>query len=196
MAPRARARPRPRARPLARSRATPRRSDLPRTGTRRGPSSSSRRRARRARRGGSALWSLDASVDAREERREILVAAAGAAHHDADRAPTRRGELPRDVGDAREGVRGLERGQDPLGARDELHRGERLLVRRGQVRRAPALLQPRMLRPYTRVIEAGADRVRLLDLAALVAEDVALRAVEHADAPGAERRRVLPARDA
>ena len=79
-----------------------------------------------------------------------------------DRAPPLRGELARDVADAGEGVRRLERRDDPLAPRDELDRRERLVVGRRQVRRAPALLEPGVLRADARVVEARADGVGLL----------------------------------
>ena len=50
--------------------------------------------------------------------------------------------------------------------------------------------------PDARVVEAGADRVRLLHLTVLVLQHVALHAVQHADAAGGERRGVTPRRDA
>jgi hypothetical protein len=53
-----------------------------------------------------------------------------------------------------------------------------------------------MLGSDARIVQAGADRVRFLDLAALVTQDVALRAMENSDPAGGEGRRVTVALDA
>ena len=63
------------------------------------------------------------------------------------------------------------------------------------VRRAARLLEPRVLRAHARVVEPRADGVSLGDLPAIVAQHVALRAVQDADATRRQRRRVLAARD-
>ena len=126
------------------------------------------------------------------DRHHVLVAAARQADDDdavADRA--------RDLVERGDRVRGLERAQDALGAREPLERGERLVVgaRRGSVA-APGLLPVRVLGPDARIVEAGADRVRVRDLAVRRRQHVALAAVQHADAAGAERRGVAAGRDA
>jgi hypothetical protein len=61
---------------------------------------------------------------------------------------------------------------------------ERLVVGRREVARAFRLFEPRVLRADARVVEPGADRVGLLNLPSIVAEHVADRAVQNADAAG------------
>lgn len=67
-----------------------------------------------------------------------------------------------------DGVRGLQRGDEPLGARQQLEGLERLHVRDGRVLRPPAVLEPRVLGPDPRVVQTGGNGVRFRDLAVLV----------------------------
>mmetsp|Transcript_3996 Transcript_3996/g.12089 ORF Transcript_3996/g.12089 Transcript_3996/m.12089 type:complete len:551 (+) Transcript_3996:487-2139(+) len=91
-----------------------------------------------------------------------------------------------------DGVRGLERGDDPFGPRELRERGERLVVRDGLVDRAAAVLEERVLGADARVVEARGDGVRRLDLARhLVLEQVRPRAVQHAGRAARERRGAL-----
>ena len=64
------------------------------------------------------------------------------------------------------------------------------------VRRAAALLQERVLRTDAGIVEARADRVRRKHLPLVALQQIRARAVQHADAAGAERRGGLAARDA
>ena len=57
--------------------------------------------------------------------------------------------------------------------------------------RAPAVAQPGVLGADAGIVEPGGDRVRVADLSGLVLQQVRLVAVQHADLPGRERRRVL-----
>jgi hypothetical protein len=97
-------------------------------------------------------------------------------------------------------VRGLERAQDALGAGQALERGQRVGVGARHVAGAPAVLPVGVLGADARIVEAGRDRVRLGDLADLralaVREHVRLRAVQDADAAGAERGGVARGLDA
>src|SRR4051794_7797870 len=94
-----------------------------------------------------------------------------------------------DVERTREGVRRLQRRDDPLGLREPLERGERLLVGAGEVDGAALVAEERVLRPDARVVEPGGDRVRVGDLPVVVGEDRRPRAVEHALPARAEARR-------
>src|SRR5919206_3155614 len=113
---------------------------------RRRRSARSRRRAagrpdRRSRPG------LRGRAGARQPLGQVLVAAPRAAHH-VDGAV---GRLQRVV----QRVRGLERRDDALQARDPLERGERLAVVDRHVARPAGVAQPRMLRARAGVVEAG-----------------------------------------
>ena len=61
---------------------------------------------------------------------------------------------------------------------------------------AADLAQPGVLGSDRRVVEAGRDRVRQLDVAVGVLQHVAARALQHAGAAAGEARRVLARRDA
>jgi hypothetical protein len=90
-----------------------------------------------------------------------------------------------------ERVRGLERRDDPLEPRDAQERGQRLLVGHRNVRRPAGVTQPRVLWPGAGVVEPGAHRVRLEDLAVVALQHRGQRAVEHARlAADGERRAV------
>ena len=112
---------------------------------------------------------------------EILVAAAGEAQDD---------QLALDVVDAGERVGRLEGGDDPLGAGESRERSERLVVGARQVRRAPGVAQPGVLRADARVVEPGGDRVGVCDLSVLVGQHGGARAVQDTRSTVAERCRV------
>ena len=59
---------------------------------------------------------------------------------------------------------------------------ERLVVGRGQVRRAAGVVEEGVLGADAGIVEPGADRVRLEDLPVVVGQDVGARAVQDADA--------------
>src|SRR5438445_35215 len=105
---------------------------------------------------------------------KVLVAASGQADERDRVAAERRGDLA-EVGD---GVRRLERRDDPLGPREEHEARERLRVGARDVLGATALREQRVLRTHPGVIQAGRDGVRLADLGAeeLHPEDVRLLA--------------------
>ena len=73
------------------------------------------------------------------------------------------GLLP-EAGEEGDGVGGLEGGDDPLGAGEELDGLDGLGVRDRAVLHAAAVLQVGVLRADAGVVETGADRVRDLDL--------------------------------
>src|SRR5438093_1442479 len=123
---------------------------------------------------------------------EILVTATG----EADEHVGVRAIPQTDVREVGDRMRRLERGDDALGPRQDAERFERLRIGARHVLDATGLVQERMLGPDAWIVEAGGHRVRLADLAVLVLQHVAARAVEHADAAAADRRRVLAALDA
>ncbi len=91
-------------------------------------------------------------------------------------------ELAAELERAREGVRGLDRGDDALGAAEQAQRLHGRGIRDGPVLGAPDGGQPRVLGADARVVEAGRDRVRLDRLAVLVLQEVAAGAVQYAGA--------------
>src|SRR3954471_11150196 len=93
-----------------------------------------------------------------------------------------------------ERMRGLERRDDALD-RGELHeRRDGLLVGHRLIARASGVAQEGVLGPAPGVVEAGGDRVRLGDLAVVVLQHRAQRAVQDAGAPGDGQRRAMAAR--
>src|SRR5688572_33410067 len=90
----------------------------------------------------------------------------------------------------------FERGENAFGAREPVECGERLVVGDADVARASTVLEERMLGTDARVVEAGRDRMRLGDLAVVVAQHVGAVAVQHAGTAGRERGRVASAFDA
>ncbi len=67
---------------------------------------------------------------------------------------------------------------------------ERLAVGRIRVLGAPGLLQPRVLGTDRRVVEAGRDRVRQLDVAVRILQHEGARALQHAGGAAGESRRM------
>ena len=114
-----------------------------------------------------------------ESLREVLVAAPAEADED---------QVGVEVARAGEGMRRLERGDDPFRAREVAERGESLLVRRHAVLGAARVAEEGVLRADAGVVEAGGDRMRVGDLAVLVGEHGRARAVENGGPSGAEGR--------
>ena len=110
------------------------------------------------------------------DRGHVLVAPAREPHQN-EVVPA---AAPKDV---RERVRGLERGDDPLGLRQHLEGGECLCVGRRLVVGAAAPRQPRVLRPDARVVETRRDRMRMRDEPFAVLEQHAASAVQDARRP-------------
>ena len=86
---------------------------------------------------------------------------------------------------------GLERRDDAFEPAAKLERGERFLVGRGEEFHPAEIGEPGMLRADAGIIEAGRDRMRLLDLAVAVHQEIGAIAVQHAGPPAGDRRRVL-----
>src|SRR5215204_4675329 len=99
---------------------------------------------------------------------DVLVAAAGEAHEHGPALQVRR--LADEPGD---GVRRLEGAEDALGAGQERERVEHLGIRDRRVLGPPDRGEVRVLGADARVVEAGRDGVRLLDLPVLVLHQVA-----------------------
>jgi len=123
---------------------------------------------------------------------DVLVAASG----EVDEEESVGAELPAHLHGAGQCVAGLQRRDDALGLTQQTEGLHRLLVGDGPVLRAAALEQVRVLRPDTRVVQAGRDRVRLHGLAVVVLHDVGERAVEDAGKAGCKPRRVAAGVDA
>src|SRR6266849_67077 len=85
-------------------------------------------------------------------------------------------------------MRALKRRDYPLRFGKQLEPFERLGVGDRDVLRTSRVLEPRMLRADTRIIEPGGNRMGLANLPHLVLEQVRAVAVQHADAAGVERR--------
>src|SRR5688572_17558456 len=103
---------------------------------------------------------------------DVLVAAAGQV--DDEDGVLR--ELRRDLHHVRDGVRRLEGRQDALEAGQLLEAAHRFIVGRVCILGAAGLLQVRVLGPNGRVIEAGRDGVRQLDVAVLILQHERARA--------------------
>src|SRR5690606_12011701 len=106
---------------------------------------------------------------------DVLVAPAAQTDHDrAEIFPLLAGtQVPRD------GVCALERGDDALEAREPVKCVQCVGVRNTLVLRAPALLQPRVLRSDAWIIETGRHGVGRSDLAALVLQQIAEGTVQN-----------------
>ena len=110
------------------------------------------------------------------DRLHILVTATGQIDHD-DLIALIFARLADYPGD---GMRAFERGDDAFGACAELEGIERFLIGRGLVFHAADIVQPAMFGANAGIIEAGRDRVGLLDLAVLVLQQIGLVTVEDA----------------
>ena len=95
------------------------------------------------------------------------------------------------AGEPADRVRGLERGNDPLGDRQELEAGDGLVVGGVHVLGPARGRELRVLGADARVVEPGADRVRLEDLAVFVLQEQRTGPVQHAGHAPAHRRAVL-----
>ena len=82
----------------------------------------------------------------------------------------------------RHGVGALQRGDDPFQAAEQPDALQRLCVGGVGVFRAPQVAQPGVFRPDAGVVQAGADAVGERNLAVGVLEDIALGALEDAQA--------------
>ena len=100
----------------------------------------------------------------RGDRGEILVAAAG----EIDDHQVILRLLGRELEHLGDGVRGLERRDDAFELGEKLKRVERLVIGRRQKRDAADVVEPGMFRADARIVEAGGDRMRLVDLPVLV----------------------------
>ena len=81
----------------------------------------------------------------------------------------------------------------PSSSRQPLERAQRLVVGDADVARAAGVAQPGVLGAGAGIVEAGADRVRLEDLAVLVLHDRPVGAVQDAAAPADGQRRAVAA---
>ena len=124
------------------------------------------------------------------EDAQILVAAPGQVDQD-----MRIGrKLRQHCKDSRHGVGGLERRDDPAGARQPLGRLERLGVRCPPHLEPARLGERRQLRSDTGIVEPGADRVRLDDLPGGILGEHRERPVQHARRTEAQRGGVVAER--
>ena len=96
----------------------------------------------------------------------------------------------------RQRMRRFQRRNDPLGPGAELERRQRLLVGRRHVLDAADVVQPRMLRPDPRIVQTGADRVRLDDLPVIVLQQIGPVAVQHAGSSAGQAGGMLTGLDA
>ncbi len=87
-------------------------------------------------------------------------------------------------------MRGLERWQDPFDPCQKLKGLQRVLVSNPRVLGAARVVQPRVLGADRGVIQPCRNRMRQLDVAIGVLEDVAARALEHARCTAGEARSV------
>ena len=171
---------------------------------RRRPRSAARRRCRscraaaRVRRRARRRAGHPCALRRRFEVAEVLVAPAAEAEEDERLvrigAPGSldAGEEPRQDGD---GVGGLERRQDALGGGAQAHAGHGLVIGGRRELDPAGDAQRGDLRADPRVVEPGAQRVGLDDLAVAVLEHERARAVEDAGRAAGDRRRVLAGRD-
>ena len=90
----------------------------------------------------------------------------------------------------------FERGNDALGARQMTKCRQRFLIGDGLILRAPAVLEPRVLRADAGIIETGGNRMRLFDLTAFIVHEIGAIAVQHTRAAGRQGRRVAAGGDA
>src|SRR5579871_2920221 len=125
-------------------------------------------------------------------RENVLIPPPAQIHQDDLILPHRRREFCH----MRQCVRRLQCRNDPLGPRAQLKRRQRLFVGRRHILNASDVMQPRMLRPDARIIQSGADRVRLDDLPVIILQQIRAVAVQHTRPPASQTRRMLAAFDA
>src|SRR5258708_11551290 len=116
----------------------------------------------------------------------VLVAAPREVHEQ-NLVAAHRGRELHGVGDR---MARLERGNDSFEAAQRMEGFQRLVVRHRHVLRAPRVLEPRVLGAYAGIVEAGGDRMCLLDLAVGVLHEVGAGAVEHSRRSGRKRARL------
>src|SRR4051794_23789435 len=117
----------------------------------------------------------------------VLVTSTGERHEHGGAARHRSARFPREPADR---VRGFERGHDPLRHREELEARDRFVVGGELVASPPRRRELRVFGTHTRVVEAGADGVRFLDLTVFVLEVERAGAVQDAGHAAAQRRPV------
>ena len=86
---------------------------------------------------------------------------------------------------------GLERGDDALGAAARVKGRQGFVIIDGHVLRTAGILEPGMLWPHARVVQARRDRMRLLNLAIGILEQIGAVAMQHARRAGRERGRMV-----
>src|SRR6056297_1895724 len=101
------------------------------------------------------------------------------------------GQIRCDLGDMRQGVTGLQRGDNPFAFAAQLERLQRLLVSDGHVLRTAYVMQPAVLGTDTGVIETGGNRVSLEDLAVIILQEIGAIAVQNAGPATGERGAML-----
>ena len=74
-------------------------------------------------------------------------------------------------------MRRLERRNDSFQATELAETAQRIFVGDGNVHRATGVLEMRVLGPHTGIVETGRDRVRWMNLSALVLKQVAQTSV-------------------
>src|ERR1700687_1593195 len=117
----------------------------------------------------------------------VLVAASGQIHEEGLVFRHRGRDLHR-VG---ERMTRFERRNDALQPAERVKGFQRFCVRHRDILSAAGILEPRVLRSHARVIEAGGDRVRRLNLAVAILHEVGAVAVQNARRARAEGSRVL-----
>ena len=122
---------------------------------------------------------------------DVLVATARQVHQDDLRRP----QVPRQTFRMRDCVRRLERGQDPFEARERLEGRERVVIGDVRVFGTAERSKPGMLGADCRVVEAGGNRMREIDVAVLVLEHERPGALQDAGAAAREPRGVTAASD-
>ncbi len=98
--------------------------------------------------------------------------------------------LRRQFHDFGDGMRGLQRWNDAFQPRQQLKRRQRFVVGRGQVFHPAGFVQPGMFRPDAGIIQPRRNRMRVLDLAVIVHQQIGAVAVQHARPAAGDRRRM------
>ncbi len=89
-----------------------------------------------------------------------------------------------------DGVRRLQRRNDAFQPRQQLKRRERFVVGGGQIIDPAGLVQPGMLRTDAGIIEPRRNRMRVLDLAVIVHQQIGAVAMQHAGPAAGDRGRM------
>ena len=98
--------------------------------------------------------------------------------------------LRRELHHLGDGVRRFQRGNDAFQPRQQLKRRQRFVVGRGEIRDAAFFMQPGMFRPDAGIIQPGRNRMRVLDLAVIVHQEIGAVAMQHARPAAGDRRRM------